>query len=126
MKKLWISVAILGCVIGLLILNSIRLSALIDPLYGKLEEASSAAQASDWETADRLWTEAHDTWNEEATYLHFVQCHTITDEITTLLHEAKVYLFFEDKVAYSAASTHILDSLSEIKDLEEFSLGNLF
>lgn len=126
MKKLWISVAILGSVVGLLILNSITLSTLIDPLSAKVAEASSAAQQSDWETAGSLLEEANNTWNENVTYLHFVQCHNITDEITTIFHEASVYLSFEDTVAYTASSVRILESLAEIKDLEEFSLGNLF
>lgn len=126
MKKLWISLAILGTVVGLLLLNAINLSALIDPLYTKVTQASSAARASDWQTADRLLEEAHNTWNENATYLHFVQCHTITDEITTLFHEANGYIYFEDAVAYTTVSVRILEALSEIRDLEELSLGNLF
>ena len=126
MRRLWISVAILGGMIALLIVNAIQLSGLVEPLTMYVTQASEAALAGEWPQANILSSKARSQWNTHTGHLRLVQCHTDIDTISVLLDEAEAYLTCQDIGGYTAANARIIGAMNDIRDLERISLGNLF
>ncbi|MDY3014240.1 MAG: DUF4363 family protein [Evtepia sp.] len=126
MKHLWISLALLLGVTLLLLANANKLTHLVQPMQQTLIRASQAAGQEDWDQAKALSQKALTLWENSASYLHLVQCHTDVDQVSILLRESQVFLQYRDPCGYAAANTQIIGALEDIRTLEHLSLGNLF
>lgn len=126
MRRLWISIAILGTMIVLLTFHSIHLNRLIEPLTADISQASEAAREEKWSQAEKLSEQAKMQWQTHAPYLRFVQCHTDIDEIVVLLNEADSYLSCKDAGGYTATNARAIGAMESLRGLERVSLDNLF
>lgn len=126
MKPLWIALAILAVMVGLLELNAHHLKEITEPLAASVHEAAQAAKEEDLEKAKTLSTQAREEWEKHIDRLRLVQNHANVNEIALLLEEALAYLDCGDIGEYTAISTRAARAMEELGGMEEVSLGNLF
>ncbi len=126
MSRLWVSLAILAGMVCLLGINVWHLTETTESLTDDLVQASEAASRGDWATAETLSQTVREAWNTQMPYLRLVQSHAGVNEIAILLDEAVARLKSQDLGEYTATNARILRNLEVLRDLERFSVENLF
>lgn len=126
MKQLWIAVAILALMAGLLAANTHYLSHFLTPLSQSLAQASDAALEGDWQTAQENTQRIRAQWEKHDRYLHMVQNHLEVDAISKLLTEAEQCLADRRGKDYAAVSATLADALTHLDEMERLSAENLF
>ena len=125
MRRLWLSLALLGLIFAATVGNSLYLRHLTETITGLLEEAQVQAQEEDWEAAAALTEEALEHWQDRELYLYTTLRHADTDEVYTSFQEVQEYLSCQEAGEYSAANARLTAQLRLLWEMEQLTLQNL-
>ena len=125
MKQLWSAVILLAVMSLLLAWNGAHITERIQPFQENLDQAVLAAKAGEWDRAEELTRQVHQSWKEGLSYLYLVQSHRDVDEITILLEEALEYTASQSANTYSAVNVRIQGLMEGLVRIESLSVSNL-
>ena len=123
MRRLWLSLALLGLIFAATVGNSLYLRHLTETITGLLEEAQVQAQEEDWEAAAALTEEALEHWQDRELYTTLR--HADTDEVYTSFREVEGFLRTREPQEYAASNARLIARLELVASMEQFSLQNL-
>ncbi len=107
MKRMWIGISLLLVVLLIGIGLTAAFSALHQPLAEKMEQASRAALAEDWEKAETLVEEASAQWERIRHFTAAVADHEPMEEMSSLLAELQVLLTLREKEAFATGCARL-------------------
>lgn len=126
MKRLWIAVAILVALAGLVAVHVFALEGITGQMTDALLQARQELIDQNWEPAQELIQEAYDDWESNAFYLHATLRHTDIDAVRSCFQEAMAYLSArEDAPECAALCARLVNLLELILEGELPSLKNL-
>lgn len=126
MKRLWISLGILGFLFALSLVNIHRASQTSDQLVTLLNQAEEQAESGHWAAATRLTRQARDQWEACAPLVYITACHANADAVNTGFRETLELLQQEAAEEYSAANGVLIAQVEHLAEVEQLSLANLF
>lgn len=126
MKRLVISVAIIGLFSGLCAFHVEHLSSLTETLIQQVESIRTNVERNNWPAAADSAADVEHQWNRHAFYLHTTLRHTDIDAIHTSLRELNAYLSSrEDRAECLAVIAKLLNQLELLLEAEQPSIKNL-
>ena len=125
MKRLWISLALLLCLLTGALGNIRHVSRISDRLTRRLDRAEACAESGRWAEAHRLTLEAQADWTHCVPYLYTVQCHAVGDEITSGFQQALECIQWQAVPEYSAVNGALTADVEHLAELERLSWKNL-
>ena len=126
MKRLLISVAIIGLFVCVAALHVIHLKNFTNDLIGQLEAVQADVQNETWTTAAKTALEVQQKWDDHAFYLHTTLRHTDIDAILSSLKELEAYLNTrEDKAECLSVIARLINQLELLLEAELPSIKNL-
>ncbi len=126
MRQLWTAAALLAVLVTGLVLLELGVDNLVSPMAIGLTRASDAAQAGDWETADTLTRQAAQAWEAAGSRLRLAEPHQAVGEIAALLDEALLDAQARDTESYRVSIRRTIRALTDLRETERMSLGNVF
>ena len=106
MRRLWLSLALLGLIFAATVGNSLYLRHLTETITGLLEEAL-------------------EHWQDRELYLYTTLRHADTDEVYTSFREVEGFLRTREPQEYAASNARLIARLELVASMEQFSLQNL-
>ena len=125
MKRLWIGIAALVVVLGACLWTTFAMNSIHDPISAKLERASEAALAGDWQAAKALARDAQSRWERSRRVTASAADHTPMDEVDGLFAQLPVYARGEEPVDFAAACAQLSKLVTAVGDAHSFNWWNL-
>ena len=126
MKRLYISLALIGLICGGGIWNIHNLRTLTHELSDLLEQAETAAIAEDWGTTTELTQQAFDLWEQNQLYVHVAMHHSAIEDVETSFEAVKAFIRWEETPEYTSSNATLLTQIEHIWASERFCWENLF
>lgn len=127
MKRLWISLALLGLLSALSTVHIHALGRVTDALSQQLSQAQEQVRSQQWDQARATTQSAYDRWEDCALYLHATLPHEDIDSIHSGYLEALSYLSAqEDPSECCAVLARIINEMHLLLDEELPTLHNIF
>jgi hypothetical protein len=126
MRRLWLSLAVLGGMLCATLYNSAYLHAYTQELTGLLDQAQACTADGDWDAAADKTQAALDRWMSRETYLHMVLPHQDTDQILLDFQEVLQLLDHQENGGeYAAANARLTTRIGLLYEMEQLNLKNL-
>ena len=116
MKRIWIGIALLTC----LLMGGLWISGFMkeahDPVAQDIRHAGSMAQKDQWNAAQAFAERGRDRWEQKWPVTAAIADHEPMDEIDALFAQLEAYEKTRDPAAYSAICGHLgslLEALSQ-------------
>lgn len=126
MKRVYISLALLGLICLCGIWNSANLKGLTDELGTLLKQAESAAVAGDWDKSSDLTQQAIGLWEDRQIYVYVTVHHDEIEAVETSFEEIKGFIRWQETPEYIAANSALLAQVEHVWAAERFCWENLF
>jgi len=125
MRRLWISLAVLGLTAAASLYSGSHLSRLSSHMGVLLEQAEQAAIAGDWSRTAQLTDDAYKTWEQQTVFLYSTLRHTDTDSVYLHLRQAQCFAKEEDEHGYLTANSALQSKLWLMEEAEGLSIENV-
>ena len=125
MKRLWISLAVLGMTGAAALYSGSHLGRLSSQMGMLLAEAEQAAISTDWSRAEQLTDEAYQMWEKQTVFLYSTLRHTDTDNIYLYLKQAQCFVKEQDEHGYLTANSALQGKLWLMEEAEGLSIENV-
>lgn len=126
MKLIYAAAALLVAVCALALFNIHFMDGLIGGLLDELNQAETAAQQGDFETAAELVQGAADTWRAKESYTHIAIRHGDVDHVTVLFYDLLGHLYAEESGVSRADFEKLRSGLTELWGIERITFGSVF
>ena len=107
MRRFWIGIVLLSCLLALGIGLCIGIPALHDRLAKQLDDACAAAQLGDWETATALADSARAEWERSRHFVASFVDHAPLEQMESLFSELEIFRNRRLAVDYAAICTNL-------------------
>lgn len=126
MRRLWISISVLGLLFFSAYLNTNYLHRLTDTLALSLEQAEEDISLGNRNGAIQKTERAIRLWEDRASYLHIILNHSEIDQVSLSFLEVQRLLTTQEHGGeYYAANAQLIARIRLLHEMEEFSLKNL-
>ncbi len=126
MRRLWISLAVLGALLCATLWKTHYQNGYTRELTALLTQAEACAAGGDWDAAADKTEAAFDRWQEREIYLHMIMNHQDTDDILLDFQEVRQLIDHqEDGGEYSAANARLIARIQLLHETEQLNLKNL-
>ena len=125
MKRLWISLALLGLLFCGTLANTAYLSSFTCEITDLLLLAETKGEAGDWEAASVLTKQAREHWESHSTYLHTTLRHADLDNVYLFFLQVEEFLDCQEGGEYSAANAALIGHLTLLREQEELTIKNI-
>ena len=95
------------------------------PAANALEQASEAALAEDWYSADALLAKAQQLWEKNYDLTAAVADHAPMEEVDTLFAELAVYSRRQEAVHFASTGVHLARLIRAVGEAHRFDLRNI-
>lgn len=119
MKQFWISLALLGVMLGAALGNSLYVSRLSESITERLEGAEEMARRGAWEQVDTITRQCFSDWSDNHAYLHIVSRHADTDEILISFRSVMEYTRLEELDQYVAENRALITEIELLAEMEQ-------
>lgn len=126
MKRVYISLALIGLICAGGIWNIHNLRTLTQELSDLLQQAETAAIVDDWSQATELTQKAFDLWEENQLYVHIAMHHSAIEDVETSFEAAKAFIRWKETPEYTFSNAILLTQIEHIWASERFCWENLF
>lgn len=125
MKQFWIGVGLLAVLLAAGLWAMFATDRVHSSVSADLQQSAQAAQAGNWEQADRFSGSAVAQWRESWRFSAAMVDHTELDEIDALFAQAEVYRQEREATAYAAACAHLAKQVEALQEGHQLSWWNL-
>lgn len=125
MKRLWIGVALLVLILAAGLWTGKRMEKAHTQVADRLRLCGQAAQAEQWEQADRLALEAKTHWEQEWDFTAALADHTVLDEIDALMEEMEVCRKSRNALRCAALCAKLARMVDALQEAHRLSWRNL-
>lgn len=125
MKRLWIGVALLALLLAVGVYLTAAFEALHRPLADKMEAASAAAIAGDWEKAMALTDEARADWKRIRHFTAAVADHEPLEEMDSLFSRLEILGKLELRADFAAECRRLACLAEAIAESQAVTWWNL-
>lgn len=126
MRRLWISISLLGILFCGTFLNTNYLQDFTESLAHSLEQAEKDISLGNRDAAIQKTENAIKLWEDRAAYLHITLKHSEIDQVTLSFLEVQRLLTAQEHGGeYYAANAQLIARIRLLYEMEEFSLKNL-
>ena len=119
MKQFWLSLALLGAMLGAALGNAWYMSRLSESITARLNGAEELARRGAWEQVDTITRQCFDHWNDNHAYLHIVSRHADTDEILISFRSVMEYVRLEELDQYVAENRVLITEIELLAEMEQ-------
>lgn len=125
MNRFWIGVGLLLALLGASLWAMFAMDHSHGEISDTLQRSAEAAQAGNWEQADRLSHSANHQWEENWRFSAAMSDHTALDEIDSIFAQAEVYRQSRNAADYAAACARLAKLIEALEEGHDLSWWNL-
>lgn len=125
MKRLWVGIGLLLLLMGVGVFTAGAMKNVHTPVSQLLEQASEAALDEDWESAERLSSDAQRQWQKHWRATAAVADHEPMEEIDSLFAEITVYLRSREDVHFAASCQNLSRLVKAVGEAHTINWWNL-
>lgn len=125
MKRLWIGVGLLVGIVLVSLWTTGRLNRIHTAIAEQLMTSAQAAQAGNWEKADKAAEDASCGWEDSWNFSAALADHTVLDEIDGMFAQSEVYRKNRSAVDYAAICARLAQHIQALQEGHQLSWWNL-
>lgn len=125
MKRCWIGVGLLLCLLGIGIFSTWQMGRSHDPMAGDIRQAASLAEAGQWELAENYVNQAKQNWEKNWGFSASLADHEPMERINALFSQLEVCIRCREKLSFSLLCAQLEEELGAMGEAHRFVWWNL-
>ena len=125
MKYLVLPAAVLALLLGLSLENARILRADTADYLTAVEQATTAAEREDWESALKALRSAQKGWDARKPWLHIVTAHDELEAVDALFATTESFAIEQDRAEFRAEAAELSVQLRVVAELQQLSVRNV-